>query len=208
MSIRKFVSLNLFFILILLILTGIVLYIMPPGRIAYWTRWTFLGLDKEAWDNLHITFGFLFIIFGLWHVYLNWNLLWRYLQSTNLIIFTTLFNLFFIVASIKNWPPVNWIINLEEKIKNSWKVNKFKPPFPHAELLALNRLAIRLGLSSQEAVNILERNEIKVDSPNETLKEISKRNNIPPYKIYELLKAHARIKIPQRGNRRGFRKNY
>jgi len=208
LSIRKFVSLNLFFILILLILTGIVLYIMPPGRIAYWTRWTFLGLDKEAWDNLHITFGFLFIIFGLWHVYLNWNLLWRYLQSTNLIIFTTLFNLFFIVASIKNWPPVNWIVNLEEKIKNSWKVSKFKAPYPHAELLPLDHFAIRLGLSPQEAVNILERNGIKVDSPNETLKEISKRNNIPPYKIYELLKAHARIKIPQRGNRRGFRKNY
>ncbi len=34
-----------------LTVTGIVLYIVPQGRIAYWTLWSFLGLSKDQWGE-------------------------------------------------------------------------------------------------------------------------------------------------------------
>jgi hypothetical protein len=46
--------------------TGIVLYIVPQGRIAYWTLWSFLGLNKEQWGDVHIMFGGIFIATGIW----------------------------------------------------------------------------------------------------------------------------------------------
>jgi len=79
---RKYVSLFLFYTLIAMTISGIVLYIMPHGRVAYWTGWRFLGLDKDQWDSLHTIFGFLMIFFGIWHVILNWNSIVNYLNGT------------------------------------------------------------------------------------------------------------------------------
>ncbi len=187
MNTRKFVSLNLFFILIFLIITGIVLYIMPHGRIAYWSGWTFLGLGKDEWDNLHIIFGFLFIVSGLWHVYINWNPIVNYLKEKNTFIYVLVLNLFFVITAIKNLPPTSWIVELSENIKTSWKVNKYKPPAPHAELLPLRKLCGFLGLSPEVAIQTLKENNIKVDSLDITLKEIQQKYGIPPYKVYMIL---------------------
>jgi hypothetical protein len=43
---RGFFSLLSFGGFIVLALTGIVLFIMPHGRVAYWTDWRFLGLTE------------------------------------------------------------------------------------------------------------------------------------------------------------------
>ena len=43
---------------LVLTITGLVLYIVPQGRIAYWVHWSLLGLEKEQWGwrkigNIH-----------------------------------------------------------------------------------------------------------------------------------------------------------
>jgi len=55
---RKWIDLFLFYSTLIIIISGIVLYIMPHGRVAYFTGWKFLGIDKDGWDNLHVIFGF------------------------------------------------------------------------------------------------------------------------------------------------------
>lgn len=64
-----------------LLISGIVLFIAPSGRIAHGTRWTLLWLDKNTWVNLHNAFAFLFVVGLLWHLTINWKPLAHYIVS-------------------------------------------------------------------------------------------------------------------------------
>jgi hypothetical protein len=58
---RAFTSLCSLVNFIFLLLTAIILYIEPHGRVADWTKWNFLGLKKVQWGNLHLFSGLLFL---------------------------------------------------------------------------------------------------------------------------------------------------
>ena len=49
---------------IVLTVTGIILYIVPQGRVAYWVHWSLAGMEKEQWGWVHMMFGGVFIITG------------------------------------------------------------------------------------------------------------------------------------------------
>ena len=66
---------------LILTVSGIVLYIVPQGRIAYWVHWSLLGLGKSDWANLHMVFGCLFIATGILHLYFNWKPFKKYLAD-------------------------------------------------------------------------------------------------------------------------------
>ncbi len=70
---RAFTSLSSLVSFILLLFTGIILYIQPHGRVAYWIKWNFLGLEKDQWGNIHIFSGLLFLVAGGFHLYYNWK---------------------------------------------------------------------------------------------------------------------------------------
>ena len=65
-----------------MVLTSIILYLMPQGRVAYWADWRLLGLSKEQWGALHLNMGVLFILSLLLHLYYNWQPLLNYLKNT------------------------------------------------------------------------------------------------------------------------------
>ena len=46
-SLRSLIAFLVTWAFAVLTVTGIVLYIVPQGRIAYWTHWSLAGLDKE-----------------------------------------------------------------------------------------------------------------------------------------------------------------
>ena len=62
-------------------ITGLVLILVPQGRIAYWTDWHFLGLTKTQWGDIHITTSLLFLVAGIYHTYYNWRSLVNYIIS-------------------------------------------------------------------------------------------------------------------------------
>ena len=70
---RAFNSLYIVYSFIILSLSGFVLFIAPPGRIAIWTNLTILGFTKHEWQAIHIIFTFLFIIAIVFHIYFNWK---------------------------------------------------------------------------------------------------------------------------------------
>ncbi len=53
--------------------TGIVLYVVPQGRVANWVEWRLLGLTKPDWTDVHILLGLVFIVVGIIHLYNNWR---------------------------------------------------------------------------------------------------------------------------------------
>lgn len=190
---RKYVSLFLLYSLLLMALTGTVLFTMPHGRVAYWTGWRFLGLDKDQWDNLHIIFGFLMVFFGIWHVALNWRSIVNYLKGkaglfTSKEFLVTTFIVFLVgTGTLLNVSPFKNFIDFGEKIRNSWPKPKIMPPAPHAELFPLKRVAQLLGITPQQALNILKSKGLKVSSTDEALKEIAARNGTTPARVYEIL---------------------
>ena len=81
MKLRKIVSLTALLASFLMMLTGLILYIAPQGRIAYWSDWRLWGLDKTAWGNVHINMGFLMLIVISLHIYYNWKPIVSYLKN-------------------------------------------------------------------------------------------------------------------------------
>ena len=81
MFFRNIISLTMLLSFIFMSLTGIVLYITPEGRIAYWTNWMLFGLGKTDYNNLHTTTSFLFILSSIMHVYLNCKSIVDYLKN-------------------------------------------------------------------------------------------------------------------------------
>ena len=55
------------------IVSGVILYIVPPGRITNWTNWTLWGLSKHQWVALHTIFSYILILIVLGHLYFNWR---------------------------------------------------------------------------------------------------------------------------------------
>ena len=80
-ALRRFISLCISFSFLTMSYTGVVLFLAPKGRIANWTNWELLGLDKTQYTNLHVTFMVLFLVGMLFHIYLNWRALFIYLTN-------------------------------------------------------------------------------------------------------------------------------
>ncbi len=127
-KLRPFVSFFLSFSFIELLITGIVLYIVPPGRIANWGGWNLLGLTKKQWEALHTTGALSFVIFSIIHIILNWKVILNYIRSktqktlnrSKELIAAALIFLFIVVGTIANWIPFSTIMEIGETISNSW----------------------------------------------------------------------------------------
>ena len=48
MKLKRITSLTIMLAFLVMVLTGIVLYIVPQGRVAYWADWRLLGLSKTS----------------------------------------------------------------------------------------------------------------------------------------------------------------
>ena len=184
---RKWIDLFLFYVTVFIIISGIVLYIMPHGRVAYFTGWKFLGIDKDGWDNLHVIFGFIMVVVAIWHIVINWKVMKKYLfQKESLIALSVV--LIVGVGSVKNVFPFSLVTSLEESIKNSWEVNKKAIPIAHGELLSLREFCNKLNINLESAVKRLKLKGYKFKL-SDTLKEIALKNNTTPADIYEIIKS-------------------
>jgi len=197
---KKYISLLLLYSLIVETITGIVLYVMPHGSTAYWVNWTFLGLDKSQWDDLHIIFGFLLIIFGIWHTVLNWNSILCYIKSkkdtfiSKPFAVSTVLSLLFCAGTVAGLPPFKKVIEIGNNLKTMWAKGELKPPAPHAEMYPLIKIAELLEIPPARAAGFLNYKGIKVVSLYQNLKEIADMNGIKPVDIYKTL-----VEISPRG---------
>ncbi|MGF1640723.1 MAG: DUF4405 domain-containing protein [Rhodospirillales bacterium] len=66
---------------IVLLFSGVVLFIAPSGRIARSIDWAVLWLGRDAWVNLHNVFAVLFVAGLIWHLVFNWKPLKNYVVS-------------------------------------------------------------------------------------------------------------------------------
>lgn len=195
-SFRKFITLINVFSFFVMVISGLILFFVPQGRIAYWTEWKFLALTKDDWTNVHTASWFLFTIASIFHIYFNWKPLKNYLieKSKSLLflkketIFSIILLFIFVFSGILKIPPTGWIIQLNDSIKNFWaKKPNYDPPFGHAEEVSLKVLAKRMNIDLKLAIEELKKNGIIFDDGNELLKNISKKNKKTPKDIYSMI---------------------
>lgn len=196
MKLRKITSLTLLFSAVLLLIISVILYIVPHGRVAYWSHWTLWGLSKTEWTNLHVNLGILFIIVTVIHTVLNWRSIVIYLKNrgrriqifnSNSLIALILVVLFS-VGTYYNWPPFVWFVNISESIKDA-SIEKYgEPPYGHAELSSLADFARKMRLDPDKCLEELRKANIVVLSMEQTLEEIATANGIAPKDIFEIIK--------------------
>lgn len=194
---RSFISFLLFISIIWLLVSGTVLYIAPPGRVAHWQHWTLFGFSKDQWQAQHTIFSYVFVVLAIIHVFsLNWRNLWSYvkLKSTNgfrkkkefigalvisfIVFFGTSFEL----------PPFISFFDLGESIGSTWEDRLQKAPIPHTENLSLNEISTNYSeLSADELIELLENDGIEVLNKSQTLKEIAIQNNTAPSALYSII---------------------
>ena len=203
-SFRKATSLTLGISFLIMSYTGIILFIVPKGKVAYWVDWHLFGLSKEQYGELHTTSMVVMLIFSGLHIYYNWSAIINYMKNkTKKISFSgkdfliaISINIFFIVATLFMLPPVYSIIKMENKIKDNWTMKYGEPPYGHAEESSLKVFTKKVGLNFDEAVEKLKNKGIKFKD-SDRLKDIAKRNNITPNDIYLAIDTRTEISLNQ-----------
>jgi hypothetical protein len=192
---RGFFSLLLFGSFSLLAFTGIILYVTPKGRVANWTGWTMIGLEKEEWSSVHITLALLVLIASGFHLYYNWGIFWGYIKRRAQTAFNlklemalaVLLCLLTFLGTLYGIPPFSTIIQWNDDIKNYWEQQSVAPPMPHAEELSIAELATEVGLSQEEVLALLESAGYKVDDPSITVNDLAVKHGLVPREIYNII---------------------
>jgi len=194
---RGFVSLLTMSSFLISLVSGIILYFAPQGKIANWTDWTIWGLDKHTWGALHINSSLiLFVIIGF-HIYYNWKVLLGYLrkkarETSKLkleLLVTLLISLFIIFASIYDTEPFATVIRWNNDIKTYWaRTAEDQPPVPHAESWSVTEFCKNLHIPKESFKQKLNQQGWQFKDYNESIESLAKRNNISPADIFKVLK--------------------
>lgn len=206
MKMRRVTSITALLSFIILIITSVILYIVPFGRIAYWSDWTLMGLSKEQWGGIHINTGLLFLISMLLHLFFNWTPLVTYLKNragrvnfqNRESALALAITLVFTLGTYFNIPPLSTFLNLSESIKNRSIETYGEPPFGHAELSSLKTFSQKVKLDLTLAVKLLKENGIRFENTDQNLKEIAHANQISPQDLFNIIKP-AKIEAVQPG---------
>ena len=204
MKYQRFVSLSAGLSFIVLILSSGVLYFIPNRKVTAWTEWSFLGLDKQQWDNLHINLGIFFLVMMVWHIYFNWKPLTNYLKvKKELKIFTKEFNFallwvsVFTLGTITMTIPLNILVNLGNGIKAINSLEDGNPPFGYAEESSFRDFTILMNISEKCAIEYLKEKNIRVESDVLSLKVIAQQNDTSPKAIFAIIRNKTiKLKLP------------
>jgi len=194
MKYQRFVSLSAGLSFLVLFISSGVLYFIPNRKVTAWTDWSFLALDKQQWDNLHINLGIFFLVMMVWHIYFNWKPLTNYLKvKKKLKVFTKEFNValfwvtIFTVGTITMTIPLNILVNLGNGVKAINSLESGNPPFGYAEESSFRDFCILMKIDEKKAIENLKERGIKVESYILSLKEIAKRSRTSPKKIFMII---------------------
>ncbi len=183
----------------ILTVTGLILYIVPQGRVAFWTHWSLLGLGKEQWGDVHMMFGGIFIVAGIIHLYYNWKPFKKFLaervkgqlQVKQEFVVAMLFSAVIVLMSVFYVPPVSWVFDLNETLKDSWVTRpELEPPFGHAEEVSLAGISRRMGLDLEQAMGALASKGLRFNGPQDSLEEIALMNATTPMAVYEVIRIY------------------
>jgi len=192
---RAFIALMMLWSFVLETVSGVVLYIVPPGRIANWTNWKLWGYTKHQWGAMHTIFGYVFLIFAVWHIYYNWKPILNYIRSKVKaglrmrmeLTLSLLITVLVFIATVISLPPFSTVMDIGENFKNSWEESQREPFVPHAELMRFDEFVEQIGIPEEQALQTLKAAGITITDRKTLIKDIAEENNVAPSEIHNLL---------------------
>lgn len=191
---RSFVSFGMFFSFLIMAVSGIILYLAPPGRVFRWTNWHLLGVDLNQWQALHTLFSYLFTGFAVSHIFsMNWKILFSYftrktregLRRKRELISASLVMLLFVVGTLFNVPPFSSVMQLGSWSSDTWGKNIDYPPVAHAEQMTLEEIAlVLLDIRPEEYLERIQQAGYEVEDVQQKLSEVSALNDVAPYVFF------------------------
>jgi len=199
---RAFVTFYIVLSFTVLAVSGIILYISPPGRIANWSKWSIALLDKSRWQAIHTILAFLFVVAAGFHVYFNWRVIvgyvktrlsegirrkWELAGATGLIVGI-------VALTIGGVAPFQTVMDVGEELKNSWATPASEPPVPHAEEWTLLKMAENTKQPVEQVVANLQKAGYAVGDPDKTtLKAIATAAGAVPQEVFQKAKGTAAV---------------
>lgn len=192
---RAFTSVLIGLAFLLLVASGIVLFVSPPGRVANWTNWGILGLRKADWAGLHIWFGTVFLAGTALHLYYNFRPLITYFKDRvsrrismrREWLAATALCAALSVGTLAKVPPFTTLLAWNEEIKESWEQPADRAPIPHAELLTLAELSKAAGIEVETASARLKEKGIHNVAPDAIVRGIADGAGISASQLYDLI---------------------
>jgi len=187
-------------------ITGIMLYVAPPGRVANWTNWTLLWLTKDQWAAVHISSSLVFVLAGVTHLVMNRKPFFNYLhtrfhghempRAEGLVALAAVVAL--VWGTLANVPPISYLLDLNERAKLMWSTGvDAEPPFGHAEEVSLANLAARDRFDAAAALGALEADGLSVAMGTETtIRRIAEDNGRSPAEVYQVIRAARAVAAP------------
>ena len=120
-----FISYLILGLFIVLVFSGISLYISPTGSIARGTDWKWIFLSRDSWRCIHIIFCAFFVGGTLLHIYLHRHIIFNWLKAKikrrfntkkELILAILVVMLLFLFA-LGQWWPLSQLFHLRNNIK-------------------------------------------------------------------------------------------
>ena len=194
LHVRGLISLLTALSFLIMATSGLILFIVPQGRIASWVDWRFLGLAREQWGDMHISTSLLFVLAGVWHTAINWRALVGYFRDRTRktvalkgeLAVAALMTVFFTVGAVYKIPPVSYVLALNETVKSAWvRTPADEPVVAHGELLAFSAFAKKADIPLDAALAELRRQGVRVAGPDEKLIDIARNNDTSPAALYQ-----------------------
>jgi hypothetical protein len=178
-----------------LLVSGGVLFLSPPGRVANWTQWQILGLTKHGWSDLHVVFSALFLVAGVVHLAFNWRPLLHHLGARMAgkvgfrpeWVAAILVGLVVFAGTRAKVAPISTLLAWSEQLRNGWEQPRERAPIPHAELLTLGELAKEAGVAPEEALRRLESKGIQGATLDRQVQLIADDARVTPARVYEII---------------------
>ena len=138
---------------LVMVVSGTILFVSPPGRVANWTDWRHDWLlEARVGQPAHCVWcGFL--LAALIHLVLNIRPLISYFRNRTTRhlglrrewIAALVLSVLVFLGTRYDVPPVSTLLSFGESVKRSWEEPTVAAPIPHAELLTLKELAEKAG---------------------------------------------------------------
>lgn len=195
-SLRGFTSLLLAASFLVMCFSGVILYLAPQGRVANWTGWTMVGLEKEEWAAVHTTNSILFVLVGLLHLCLNLGVFWSYIKrkaeaGLNLkleMAIAAVVTVIFVWGTTAQVWPFGKVADLNDRIKAHWARQMGASPGAHAEELTLAELAERIKVPLDQLVEALRQEGYSNAGPGIILAELARAKGQTPSQVFVVIR--------------------
>lgn len=191
---RSFVSFGMFFSFLIMSVSGLILYIAPPGRVSRWIDWHFLWIALSQWQALHTLFSYLFLGFAISHVFsMNWKILFSYftrktkegLRRKRELVASSIIVFLVISGTLFNLQPFKTVLDIGGFASEYWGERIDYPPVAHIEEMTMNEIAdVLLHIPAEEFEKRIAIADYKIDNMQESLKDVCQRNKVVPYLFF------------------------